>query len=368
MTQPKPSLSSFRYFLASLKPFGRPIVWGSIGIVALVSLSIWQYSQNPEWLGTGNLSSGNENAEGEVGDNLDLGVNLQDLDPNLSETPLLADPLDPNFSQPNGQSSFDDLKNPLGELNNTTLPLPNGLSALPTQPNSEENAGNSNQQKSPKFQPLIPSFKDLGSLFPPILPNNNTSEPIKTPEIPSTDQTAKQSNPLKEALENQQNQPSQESRNTVESNPNAAESPVEQQPQTTSPQPTAARNAPPSSPRQPYTNPYGGYGNQPYTNPYGGYGNQPYTNPYGGYGNQPYNNPYSRSDNQPYTQPYSNPYGSGSAPAPIPTSPQPSQSNTNSNNNLNPNPYGQSSQPQGQNPYGMQRPQVGDSVEQYGAY
>ena len=84
MTHPKHSNSSFRYLIAGLKPLASVKVWGSVGIMALVAMVLWQYSLHPEWLGNdqGTASSIDGEFEGEVGNNVDIGVTIQDLEEN----------------------------------------------------------------------------------------------------------------------------------------------------------------------------------------------------------------------------------------------------------------------------------------------
>jgi hypothetical protein len=49
MKSSKKALSVGRYFRARLKPFGRFAFWGPLSFIAVVSLLVWQYNQNPQW-------------------------------------------------------------------------------------------------------------------------------------------------------------------------------------------------------------------------------------------------------------------------------------------------------------------------------
>jgi hypothetical protein len=42
--------ASMRYLLARLKPFGRFVFWGPLGLLSLGLIFYWQYQQHPEWL------------------------------------------------------------------------------------------------------------------------------------------------------------------------------------------------------------------------------------------------------------------------------------------------------------------------------
>jgi hypothetical protein len=47
--------SSLRFFKARLTPFTKPMFWGSATILTLLGVTIWQYWQHPEWIGTNNI-------------------------------------------------------------------------------------------------------------------------------------------------------------------------------------------------------------------------------------------------------------------------------------------------------------------------
>ncbi|MEA5509096.1 hypothetical protein VB715_04900 [Crocosphaera sp. UHCC 0190] len=344
MSQPKPSSSSFRYFVAGLKPLGRVNVWVPLGIVALVALSLWQYSRHPEWL-IDNASDNFGETGDEVGNNLDIGVNLQNLPATTDQIPLNPNSLNADTPQPPGELP---LNNPLGVPNLQNSLLPNGsVDPLNPQPSAQTAPENSQRKQSPQFQPLIPNFKDLGSLFPSMSPSKSSSQPIKLPDLEPLKIGTNQDNPLKNALDDVFSQESP----ALESNPSpgsVGESipTLPRQPQRTFQTPSNVRRSSPTPAPQPYTNSPAPSYNSPYSNPQ----SQPYQSPY--------NNPYSSSP----PQPYSNPYGNGMAPAPIPAYPQPSQSGNGYNQ---PNYPVQPYQAPQQNQYGMQAPQVDEYEGSY---
>ncbi|MEM8779849.1 MAG: hypothetical protein AAGF26_13440 [Cyanobacteria bacterium P01_G01_bin.49] len=358
MIHRKLSSSSLRYFLAGLKPLGRPTVWGTIGIMALASLSIWQYFQHPEWLSGDIPISETGELNDEVGNNLDVGVDLQDFEETPSEIPLTPNAFNESVPQSTGEL-------PVENSETRSSPLPDSLSEpLNSETTSNQNIEETTQQQFPQFQPLIPSFNNLNSLFPSISPtasnpSEEASKPIKLPDLQPLNLGTPENNPLKNALDKTF---SKESPKTIEQNPelnetNSGKSSPERQSQQNSQRPPLAKKTVPSSPQQPGNNLSQGSGNQSYP--------QPYNNPYNSNQTnaQSYNNPYDQS----IIQPYNNPYGTGIAPTPIPVSPQSSQSSRNPNTNLNPDPYGQSRQRQRQNNYGIQEPQI-DPFEGHYSY
>ena len=332
MTHPKPSNSSLRYFLAGLKPLANIKVWGSVGLSALVAVFLWQYSRHPEWLGADGPPTQpfDGEFEAEVGNSLDIGVTLQDAkNNNINPSGMLQN------SAPTQGSPFDD---PL----KTEQPNPPLLSdPFLNPPSVPKEFKNPKKKPSVGFQPLIPSFKELDSLFPPLKPSKNASKPIKIPdtvlEVPKS-----QENPLKDALNNLDSSPTPQVAPSI--------------PQNNQPNNIPVRPAQPNYPTT-TTNPRGNiYGNPTYPQPY----NASVPNNFGQTARPPYTN------NQPYNpQPYSYPYGNGVAPAPRPAYPssQPSYGNTTPNPN---NPTGGNQRPQPNN-YGIQPPQV-DGNEGFNYY
>ena len=326
MTHPKPSNSSLRYFLAGLKPLGNLKVWGTLGLTGLVALGLWQYSRHPEWLGTDSPPPqvGGGEFEAEVGNNLDVGVTRQDLENNSLNPSRIPQTIAPSQDSPfNNRLKSEQPQPPM--LSDPFLDPP----SVPPEFNNKGRKGNKGQKPSVGFQPLIPSFKDLGSLFPPLTPSKNTSQPIKLPDK-VVDTPKPQGNPLKDALDG------------LESSPTPLVDPST--PQNNRPSGVPIRPVRPNYPTT--TNPRGNtYPNSTFPQPY----NPSVPNNAPPTARPPYAN------NQPYNQqPYSYPYGNGTAPPPIPTYPssQPSYGNRNPNN-----PTVDNQRPQ-QNNYGIQPPQV----------
>lgn len=89
--------ASMRYLGARLKPFRRPMFWGSIGLASLIGLAIYQYWQHPDWL-NGNLSeveTNNYSSTSKLSNSIDreqisaedlaIGAELDNLDLLLTE-------------------------------------------------------------------------------------------------------------------------------------------------------------------------------------------------------------------------------------------------------------------------------------------
>ncbi len=306
MTHPKPSKSSFRYLIAGLKPLASVKLWGSVAIVGLVSVVLWQYSRHPEWLGNDTATSPIEGEfEGEVGNNVDVGVNIQDL----QENRLNSQGFPPQPSQVPTSS----LQEPIQENSGN----PSDLPLSPDEQNPNLNPSN----PSIEFQPLMPNRKDLGSLFPPLTPSKDSGKPIKLPDSALDASKTPQESPLKDAIEDVFSQES------------------------SSIDPSPEENKQPRSPRTRSTRP-----NYPTSG----------TASRGNSSSDPsFNNPYTYSPPQPYTQPY----GSGRGPAPVPVNPSSTQfPNAYGNGNSNVNAPNQTNQAPPQPNYGIQPPQV----NQYG--
>lgn len=305
MTHPKHSNSSFRYLIARLKPLASVKLWGSLGIMALVAVALWQYSLHPEWLGNdpGTASSIDGEFEGEVGNNVDIGVTVQDLEQN--------------------------------RLNSQGVPVvPPEVENNPfLSPSVDGNNPELQQEQRPpiKFEPLMPNVKNLDSLFPPLQPSKNRNKPIEIPDDVENIGEYTENTALKNALEEVF------SEDLPEVNPSNTSPKNNQQPNNLNPNPSSQ----PNSQTAPNTVRNTPYFNQPYT--------QPKNSP------QPFNNPYTYGTPQPYSQPY----GNGTAPAPVPVSP-PSAQSPNNYPTLNSNPNYPSAANQNQTTpnYGIQPPQV----------
>ena len=102
--------ASVRYLSARLKPFRRPMFWGSLGLVSLIGLAIYQYWRHPDWLNSNlteietnsNISTNDRanstNKEQLSADELAIGAELDNLD-------LLLKELEQNQTIPLTQSS-----------------------------------------------------------------------------------------------------------------------------------------------------------------------------------------------------------------------------------------------------------------------
>ena len=89
--------ASMRYLGARLKPFRRPMFWGSLGLASLIGLALYQYWRNPDLL-DGNLSAIQNNSnsstskfsnltnQGQISsEDLAIGAELDNLDLLLTE-------------------------------------------------------------------------------------------------------------------------------------------------------------------------------------------------------------------------------------------------------------------------------------------
>ena len=89
--------ASMRYLGARLKPFNRPMFWGSIGLVTLIGVALYEYWLHPDWI-SGNLSEiptatndstsslSNLANEGQISaEDLAIGAELDNLDLLLKE-------------------------------------------------------------------------------------------------------------------------------------------------------------------------------------------------------------------------------------------------------------------------------------------
>lgn len=310
MTHPKPSNSSSRYVTARFKPLANVKVWGSIAIIGLVGAVLWQYSRHPEWLGNDTVTSPIDGEfEGEVGNNVDFGVTVQDLQEERLNSQGF--PLQPS------EVPTSPLQQPILENNGN----PSGLPPSP----DEENPSLNQSNPSIEFQPLMPNVKNLGSLFPSLTPSKDSGKPIKLPDSELDASKIPEESALKNAIEDVFSQES------------------------SSIDPSPSENKQPLSPRTRPTRPN-------YSIPQTPSRNNSSSEP-------SFNNPYTYSSPQPYTQPY----GSGRSPAPVPVAPSSTRlpngnGNNNGNGNFNVNAPNQTNQAPPQPNYGIQPPQV----DQYG--
>ncbi|MDJ0730625.1 MAG: hypothetical protein QNJ33_11605 [Crocosphaera sp.] len=322
MTHSKPSNSSFRYLLARLKPLANVKVWGSLGIMALVAFVFWQYYHHPEWVGGEQVpaSSVGGEFEGEVGNSVDIGVTVQDLEQNRLNSqgfPLVPSQLE-NSSV--GQSAKRSQRKRRDNKNNPFL-----------SPSTDGNNLEFNQPSpSIKFEPLMPNVKNLDSLFPSLTPSKNAGKPIKLPDSLQDTGRTPQGNALENALEEvfSQDLPSTNPSNLSPQNNNR-------------PFPNSNRSRQPNYPTPATSGRSNPNSIQTYTQP---------NNP-----TQPFNNPHTYTS----PQPYSKPYGDGRASAPVPAyPPSPQLPNTYRTTNPNPNYPTPANQTPPTYNYGIQPPQV----------
>ncbi len=322
MTHPKPSNSSFRYLIAGLKPLANVKVWGSVTIMALIAVVFWQYYHHPEWLGSDQLptSTIDGEVEAEIGNSVDIGVTVQDLEQNRLNSQ--------GFSQAPSQLKNSFVDQPFNPSQGKKRSSENNLNNSLLFPSGDGDNSEFNQPKSSiKFEPLMPNVKNLGSLFPPLAPSKNADKPIEIPDTLREKGQQTQNSALENALEDvfSQESPSLNPPNLSSQDNNRPSLNTNRSQQSDYPTlPTQGRNNPDYT--QPYTQP-----NYPYS----------YTSP----------------------QPYSRPYGNGTAPAPVRVAPSSNQvPNAYGNSNLNPNYSTPANQNQPTYNYGMQPPQV----NQYG--
>lgn len=135
--------SSLRYFLAGLRPLGRPLFWLPMGLLSLILLGYWQYEQNPRWLGI-NPSSPTISIENEIPE-----VPPEIANPSAADAENLP-PL-PYSSRAKDLSRSNRSPSDSGESQETATTLD------PLAPFT----GNTNQKdrKSSLFLPLLPTVK-----------------------------------------------------------------------------------------------------------------------------------------------------------------------------------------------------------------
>ncbi len=241
MSSPKESSSVLRYILAGLKPLARMSLWIPVGVFGVITLSFWQYWTHPEWRGTSQGQT--SDIEGEVGNNLDIGVNLNDIKSNLSS------PSDLPKSPSDTTSSF---ANPFLPSSSTpaATDTPNGVASTTTPSNtlypvgkSPTNPASGTQSQSFQiFPPLLPTVKNPGALFPSGWQNKSDRATSQSPSVDAS-QNLPQVNPLQQALERTQS----EQTGVSAKNPTPSTNPYQT----------------PTAPTQPSLSYPNAYGNQP---------------------------------------------------------------------------------------------------------
>ena len=124
MSDFKNTPASMRYLGARLKPFRRPLFWGSLGLASLIGLTLYQYWRHPDWL-SGNLSEIRTNSNSSINnssasinrkqisaEDLAIGAELDNLD-------LLLKELAQNQTIPLNQSKKSKNSLPLGNKDTT---------------------------------------------------------------------------------------------------------------------------------------------------------------------------------------------------------------------------------------------------------
>jgi hypothetical protein len=185
MKSSKKALSVGRYFRARLKPFGRFAFWGPLSFIAVVSLLVWQYNQNPQW-----RDSNAEQPDGlENSSDRDIGA----------EMPLQSLEQEAQRQQRESGVDFQDAQNTTNNqtpLNNSSANNnSNNQTSTPTGSTLEQLTGTqrNNQQKDAKtesssiFLPLMPGV-DTNAL--PLTSNNTTSKNEPKNSTQSSDRSA----------------------------------------------------------------------------------------------------------------------------------------------------------------------------------
>jgi hypothetical protein len=280
-----------RYFKSRLRPFAQFKVWGSLGILALVGLSIWQYQKHPEWLSP---TIEQPDVSGDF-----LGDDLSDP---LAESNLSAPEFDLGMESNSLQSPL--LEDPLNsETSLPTLPLDKAKSKASKSENVFAPVGQfpSAQGNEQSEQSLFPLPFNLKS-YRPLLPNQSKSQSTLSVSKPRETSPAVQNsftpkvvsssgNPLTKAIEQLLSPaPLITTPTATPANPNSLSQPGNNNfpPQSTQVQ----------SPIQPYQSPYNNYPLQPPAQSQV----QPYQSPYNNYPLQPP----AQSQVQPYQSPYNN--------------------------------------------------------------
>lgn len=82
---PRPS---FRFLKARLKPFTKPMFWGSATILTLVGIAIWQYWRHPEWIATNDIEQPSTIRNNTADDYEGLDINQSSSNRQLSQEDL----------------------------------------------------------------------------------------------------------------------------------------------------------------------------------------------------------------------------------------------------------------------------------------
>lgn len=312
--------SSWRYFVAGLKPFGRFMFWGPLCLLGSIAFSVWYYQNNPQLLG-GVLEQREPPAE-----------NLLDSQVNSPNNPNLANQVDTPIPQNQANQNPETANNNKLEQN---LANPNKVNPilLNKENNGQVNTGEeitntakTGQQKtSSMFPPLLPSFKSNSQNV------QETVKPIKVPLVTTE-------NYLQKAIE----QRSQSSGNNAQVNSNYSQT-----------APNVGVNN-----RTGYRQ-YQSNGNNYFTQPAQPQVSQ-YQAPYNGYNNsgQYQQNQPQYQQNQPPTQSYQVPYST------YQTQPQYVQPSTQSNYNG----YNGQVAPTPQNSYQVPTTQIQPAIQDSSGY
>jgi hypothetical protein len=153
MKSSKKALSVGRYFRARLKPLGRFAFWGPLSFLAVASLLVWQYSQNPQW----------RNSTAEQPDGLENSSD-RDID---AEMPLQSLEQDAQRQQRESGVDFQNAINGQTPLNNSSEKT--DRTSNPTGSTLEQitRTQKNNQQKDAKAE--------SSSIFLPLMPGVDTN-------------------------------------------------------------------------------------------------------------------------------------------------------------------------------------------------
>ncbi|MBR8831989.1 MAG: hypothetical protein N5P05_001701 [Chroococcopsis gigantea SAG 12.99] len=161
--------ASMRYFLASLKPFGRPLFWAPLALVSLALMFYWQYSQRPALLQT-------RTNDDQPRQNLDQAVNGA---PDMTKLPL-NDLVSTDLNDLQAQQA--------AKTNQTVSQKPDQLD--PNQVwrfnQADKNAQKRTTNSNSLFTPLVQNNQSVSnsgsSLFVPLMPQikQNSQTPTRT--------------------------------------------------------------------------------------------------------------------------------------------------------------------------------------------
>lgn len=227
--------ASMRYLGARLKPFRRPLFWGSIGLVGLIGFALYEYWQHPDWI-SGNLSEipntnngsasrlSTLNSQGEISaEDLAIGAELDNVDlllKELEQTQTL--PLSETLKQQNKDRNsitpvdkgtayqrfqekqkskltrspdplFPDGKNANNLVESPTrgifeLPKTNGYNSIVPPPPTVETSDSSNREliPNPVGRLYLSSPNRLGSTTTTTTPSSSVNLPSPVTQTPAT--------------------------------------------------------------------------------------------------------------------------------------------------------------------------------------